>query len=151
MLRSKHPTEDPAAIATGKARAEQRTGITVVGEQEQQPNVTTEPLDAQGQTLEMESLFEEATVKTVIKKSNPQSAAAPSGLRYSQLQAALCDELVEDLAALMTVAFSSRVLPQAFWTLHTRASLLSAWGKKENAGAVSCRRCGRKLTDYFQP
>ena len=31
-LRSKHPTEDPAAIAKGKAQAEQRAGITAVGE-----------------------------------------------------------------------------------------------------------------------
>ena len=38
-LRSKHPTEDPAAIATVKAQAVQRAGITAVGEQEQQPNV----------------------------------------------------------------------------------------------------------------
>ena len=113
-LRGKHPTEDPAAIATGKAQAERRTGITAVGEQEQQPNVTSEPLDAQGQIPEMENLFEEATVKAVIKKANPQSAAGPSGLRYSHLQAALCDELVEDLAAFATLVFSSRVLPQVF-------------------------------------
>ena len=53
MLRGKHPTEDPAAIATGKAQAERRAGITAVGEQEQHPNVTSEPLDAQGQIPEM--------------------------------------------------------------------------------------------------
>ena len=69
-LRSKHPTEDPTAIATGNARAEQRTGITAVGEQEQQPNVTTELLDAQDQIVEMENLFKEATVKAVIKTTN---------------------------------------------------------------------------------
>ena len=40
-LRGKHPTEDPAAIATGKARAEQRAEITAAGEQEQQPNGTS--------------------------------------------------------------------------------------------------------------
>ena len=51
------------------------------------------------------NLFEEATVKAVIKKANPQSAAGPSGLRYSHLQAALCDELVEDLAAFATLVF----------------------------------------------
>ena len=73
MLRSKHRTEDPEAFTTGKARAEQRAGITAVGEQEQQPNVTTERLDAQGQVPEMENLSEEATVKAVIKKANPQS------------------------------------------------------------------------------
>ena len=160
-LRGKHPTEDPAAIAIGKAQAERRAGITAVGEQEQQPNVTSEPLDTQGQIPEMENLFEEATVKAVIKKANPQSAAGPSGLRYSHLQAALCDELVEDLAAFATLVFSSRVLPQVFWTLHTSANL-SALGQKARPvacgdvlrrviGAVFCRRYGRKLADYFQP
>ena len=78
-LRGKHSTESPAAIATGKAQVERRAGITAVGEQEQQPNVTSEPLDAQGQIPEMENLFEEATVKVAIKKANPQSAAGPSG------------------------------------------------------------------------
>ena len=160
-LRSKHPTEDPAAIATVEAQAVQRAGITAVGEQKQQPNVTSELLAAQGQIPEVENLFEEATVKAVTKKANPQSAAGPSGLRYSHLQAALCDELVEDLAAFATLVFSSRVLPQVFWTLHTSADL-SALGKKarpvaygdvlrRNIGAVFCRRYGRKLADYFQP
>ena len=123
-LRSQHPTEDPAAVATGKAKAEHRAGITVaVGEQEQQPNVTSDLLDTQGQVPEMENLFKEATVKAVIKKANPQSAACPSRLRYIHLQAALCDELVEDLAAFATLIFSSRVLLQVFWTLHTSANL----------------------------
>ena len=160
-LRGKHPTEDPAAIATGKAQAERRAGITAVGEQEQQPNVTSEPLDAQGQIPEMENLFEEATVKAFMKKVNLQSAAGPSGLRYSHLQAALCDELVEGLAAFATLVFSSRVLPQVFWTLHTSANL-SALGQKARPvacsdvlrkviGAVFYRRYGRKLADYFQP
>ena len=58
---------------------------------------------------------------TVIKKANPQSAAGPSGLRYSHLQAALCDDLVEDLAAFATLVFSSRVLPPSFLgTAHER-------------------------------
>ena len=160
-LRGRHPTGDPAAIATGKAQAERRADITAVGEQEQQPNVTSElSLDAQGPIPEMENLFEEATVKAV-KKANPQSAAGPSGLRYSHLQAALCDELVEDLAAFATLVFSSRILPQVFWTLHTSANL-SALGQKARPvacgdvlrrviGAVFCRRYGRKLADYFQP
>ena len=85
----------------------------------------------------------------------------PSGLRYSHLQAALCDELVEDLAAFATLVFSSRVLPQVFWILHTSANL-SALGQKARPvacgdvlrrviGAVFCRRYGRKLVDYFQP
>ena len=157
MLRGKHPTEDPAAIASGKAQAERRAGITAVGGQEQQPNVTSELLAAQGQIPEMENLFEKATVKAVIKKVNPQSAAGPSGLRYSHLQAALCDELVED----RRLFFSSRVLPQVFWTLRTSANL-SALGQKARPvacgdvlrrviGAVFCRRYGRKLADYFQP
>ena len=155
-LRGKPPTEDPGAIATGKAQAERRAGITEVGEQEQQPNVTSEPLAAQGQIPEMENLFEEATVKSVIKKANPQSAAGPSGLRYSRLQAALCDKLVEDLAAFATLVFSSCVLPQVFWTLHTSANF-SALGQKARPvacgdvlrsviGAVFCRRYGRKTT-----
>ena len=110
-VRNKHLTEGPAAIATDRAQAEQRAGITAVGEQEQQPNVTCELLDAQGQIPEVENLFDEATVRAVIKKANPQSLAGPSGLRCSHLQAALCDELVEDLAAFATLVFSSRVLP----------------------------------------
>ena len=159
-LRGKHLTEDPAAIATGKAQAERRAGITAIGEQEQQPNVTSEPLDVQGQILEMENLFEEAKAKAVIKKANPQSAAGPSGLRYSHLQTALCNELVEDLAAFARLVFSSRVLPQVFWTLHTIANLF-ALGQKARPvacsdvlrrviGAVFYRRYGRILADYFQ-
>ena len=77
-LRGKYPAEDPAAIARGKAQAERRASITAVGEQEQEPNVTSEPLDAQGQIPEMENLFGEVTVKAVTKKANPQSAAGPS-------------------------------------------------------------------------
>ena len=160
-LRGKHPAEDPAASATGKAQAERRAGITAVGEQDQQLNVTSEPSDAQGQIPDMENLFEEAKVKVVIKKANPQSAAGPSGLRYSHLQAALCDELVEDLAAFATLVFSSRVLPQVFWTLNTSANL-SALAQKARPvacgdvlprviGDVFCRRYGRKLADNFQP
>ena len=160
-LRGKHPTENPAAIASDKAQAERRAGITAVGGQEQQPNVTSEPVVAQGQIPEMEELFEEATVKAVIRTANPQIAAGPSGLRYSHLQAALCDELVEDLAAFATLVFSSRVLPQVFWTLHT-SSNFSTLGQKARPvacgdvlrrviGAVFCHRYGRKLADYFQP
>ena len=123
--------------------------------------MTSEPLVAQGQIPEMENLFEEATVKAVIRKANPQSAAGPSRLSYSHLQAALCDELVEDLAALATLVFSSRVLPQVFWTLHTSANLSALEQKarpvacgdilRRVIGAVFCRRYGRKLADYFQP
>ena len=101
--------------------------------------MTSEPLDAQSQIPEMENFFEEATVN---------------------LQAALCDELVEDLAAFATLIFSSRVLPQVFRTLHTSANLSSSGQKarpvacgdvlRRVIGAVFCRRCGRKLADYFQ-
>ena len=112
-------------------------------------------------TVYIRTYIEEATVKAVMKKVNPQNAAGPSVLRYSHLQAALCDELVEDLAAFAMLVFSSRVLPQLFWTLHTSANL-SALGQKTRPvacgdvlrrviGAVSCRRYGRKLADYFQP
>ena len=160
-LRSKHPIEDHAAIATGKALAEQRAGITVVGEQEQQPNVTTKLLNAQGQIPEMDNLFKEATVKAVITNVNPQNAAGPSELRYSHLRAALCDELVEDLAAFVGLVFSSRVFPHIFWTLNTSADL-SALGEKTRSvscddvlrrvnGTIFCRRYGRKLANYFQP
>ena len=76
--------------------------------------MTAELLDAKGQIPAMENLFEEATVKAVIKNANPQSAARPSGLRHSHQQAALCDELVKDLAAFATLVFSSRVLPHVF-------------------------------------
>ena len=86
--------------------------------------MTSEPLDAQGQIPEVENpIEEEATVKTVTKKANPQSAAGPSGLRYCRLKAALCDEVVEDLAVCVALAFSRRVLPQVFRTLHTSANL----------------------------
>ena len=141
---------------------ERCAGIAAVSEQEQQPNVISEPLDAQGQIPKMENLFEEATVKAVIKKSTPQGAAGPSGLRYSHLQPALCDELVEDLAAFAMFVFSSRILPQVFWTLHTTSANLSVLGQKARPvacgdvlrrviGSVFCRRHGRKLADYFQP
>ena len=123
--------------------------------------MTYELLDAQGQMLDMENLIEEATVRAVIKTASPQSAAGPSGLRYSHLQAPLCDELVEDLAAFATLVFSSRILPRMFWTLHTGANL-SSLGQKARPvaygdvlqriiGAVFCRGYGRKLADYFQP
>ena len=76
--------------------------------------MTYVPLDAQGQIPEVENLFEEATLKAVMKKANQQSAAGPPRLRYSHLQAAMCDELVKDLAAFAALVYSSRVLPQVF-------------------------------------
>ena len=75
--------------------------------------MTSEPLDAQDHIPEMENRFEEAKVKVVIKKANPQSAAGPSGLRYSHLQAALCDELVEDLACFFQPCFPPSILDTA--------------------------------------
>ena len=101
-------------VFAGRSRQKERKIYPKLGEQEQQPNVTSELLDAQGQIPEVENLFEEATVKTIIKKANPQSAPGSSGQRYSHLQAAPCDELVEDLAAFATLVFSRRVLPQVF-------------------------------------
>ena len=97
--------------------------------------MASELLNTEGQIPEMENLFEEAAVKAVIKKANPQRAAGPSELRYSHLQAALCDELVEDLAAFATFVFSRCVLPQGFWTLHTSANLSALWQK---ARPVAC-------------
>ena len=108
----------------------------------------------------MENLIEGTTLKVFIKKVNPQSAAGPFGLGYSHLQAALCDELVEDLAAFATLVVSSRVFLQVFWTLHTsvnRSALEEkarpvAWGDalRKVIGTNFCRRYGRKLADYFQ-
>ena len=123
--------------------------------------MTSELLDAQGQIPEMENLFEETTIEAIIKKANPQSVAGPSGLHYSHLQSALCDELVEDIGAFATLVVSSRVLPQVFRTLHTSTNL-SAFGQKARPmacgdvlrsviGAVFYRRYGRKLIDYLQP
>ena len=106
----------------------------------------------------MENLLEEATVKTIIKNANSFSATGPSRLRYSHLQAALCDGLVEDLAEFATVVVSSLVWPQVFWTFHTSASLSALGRKRETSdvlrrgiGSVFCRQYGTKLADYFQP
>ena len=93
--------------------------------------MTSEPLDTQGQIPEMENLFEEATVKAVIKKANPQSAAGPSGLRYSHLQAALCDELVEDLAAFATLVFPAVFCLKCSGHC-TRALTFPRWGKRRD-------------------
>ena len=86
----------------------------------------------------MENLFEKATVKAVIKKANPQSEASPIGLRYSHLQAALCDELVEDLAAFATLVFAAVFCPK--YSGHcTRALIFPRWGKRDQWRAgMSC-------------
>ena len=53
-LRRKHPSEDPAAIANGKAQAGQRAGTTTVDE-EAKPDETNEPLGhVQGNIQEVE-------------------------------------------------------------------------------------------------
>ena len=89
-------------------------------DEQAQPDETNEPLGhVQGHIQEVEHLFDEAT----LKKANPQSAAGPSGLRYSHLQAAPCDELVEEIAEFAALVFSSRILPEIIWTLHTSANL----------------------------
>ena len=93
--------------------------------------MTSEPLDARGHIPEMKDLFEEATVKAVIKKAIPQSAAGPSGLRYSHLKAALYDELVEELAAFVTLVFPAVFYPK--YSGHcTRALTSPRWGKRRN-------------------
>ena len=74
----------------------------------------TEWLDEQDQIPEMKNLSEDVTIEAVIKKANPQSAAGPSGLRNSHLQAALYDELVEGLTTFATLFYSSRVFPHVF-------------------------------------
>ena len=99
-------------------------------------------------------------LEATIMNTSLQSEAGPSGLRCSHLQAALCEELVKDLATFATLVSHSRVMPHVFWTLHTSANR-SALGQKARTvacgdvlrrviGAVFCRRYGRKLADYFQ-
>ena len=131
-------------------------------DEEVQPDGTNEPLGhVQGHIQEVEHLFDEATLKATIKKVNPLSVAGPSGLRYSHLQVALCDGLVEEIAEFATLVFSSRILPEIFWTLHSSANM-SALGQEARPaacgdvlrrviGAVYCRRYGKKLADYCQP
>ena len=128
-LRGKHPTEDPAAIASGKAQAERRAGITAVGGQEQQPNVTSEPLAAQGQIPEMENLFEEATVKAVIKKANPQSAAGR--LVYATAICRLrCAMNWSRISRRLRRLFCPAVFCPKFSGHCTRALTFPRWGKR---------------------
>ena len=65
----------------------------------------------------MENRFEEFTVKTVIKKANRPSAAGPSGLHYSHLQAALCDGHVENLYEARGALTPTSAGPQDYRTL----------------------------------
>ena len=120
----------------------------------------TERLGAQGQFREMKNLFEEATMKAVIDKASPQSAAGPSVLHYYHLQAAVCNGLVEDLAAFATLVFSSRGLPKDF--RHCTRALNVCVEEKDGASGVRLRlrgsywrrfyrRYDKKLADYSQP
>ena len=78
-------------------------------DEEAQPDGTNEPLGhVQGHIQEVEHLFDEATLKAIIEKADPQSAAGPSGLRYSH------HALVEEIAEFATLVFSSRLLPEIF-------------------------------------
>ena len=108
--------------------------------------MTTEPLDAHGQIPEIGNHFEEATVKAFTKKSNPQSAAGPSGLRHNYPQAVLCDEVVEDFAAIPGLVFSSRGLPQVLRTLHTSANLFVL---EQKARPVACGDALRRVLHRF--
>ena len=159
-LRSKHPTEDPAAIATGKARAGKRAGITAVGEQEQQSNVTSELLDAQRQIPEIENLLEEGTVKAFIKKANSQIAAVRLDYATAICRLHFAINWSRISRRLRRLSFPA-VVCQVFWTLHTSANI-SVLGQKARSvafgdvlrrviGAVFWRRYGRKPADYFQP
>ena len=136
-LRGKHPTEDPAAIATGKAQEEQRAGNTAVGEQEQQPNVTSEPLDAEGQIPEMENLFEEATVKAVIKKANPQQVRLDYATAICRLRCAMNWSRI--LRRLRRLFFPAVFCPK-FSGYCTRALAFPRWGKRRGQwhAVMSC-------------
>ena len=144
-LSSKHLTEDHAAIATGKAQAERRAGIAAAGEQEQQPNVTSELLDAQGQIPEMENFFEKATVKTVIKKANPQSAADPSGLRYTVICRLRCAMNWSRISRrLRRLSFPAVFCPK--YSEHcTRALTFPRWSKRRDQWRA-VMACGELLT-----
>ena len=87
----------------------------------------------------MENLFVEATVKAVIKKANPQCTAGGSGLRYSHLQAALCDELVEDLAASATLV-NGKSLERA-GSITEEVVLCSGLVDDGECSQDYCRRC----------
>ena len=62
-LHSTHHREDPAAMTTGKAQEKQRTGIQQLVEQELLRNVTTEPLDTQGQIERWRTLSKRSRLK----------------------------------------------------------------------------------------
>ena len=142
-LRGKHPTEDPAAIATGKAQAERRAGITAVGEQEQQPNVTSEPLDAQGQIPEMENLFEEATVEAVSRK--PAHKARQVRLNYATTICRLrCAMNWSRISRRLRLLFFPAVFYAKYSGHCTRALTFPRWGKRRGQWRV-VMSCGELL------
>ena len=63
----------------------------------------------------------------------------PFRLRYSHLQAALCNKLVEHLAALATFVSSSHVLAQVFWAKHINERKQTSVGAKGEASGVYWR------------
>lgn len=100
LQRSKHPSEDRAAFAIGKAQAKQRPRIIAV-DVKAQPNKTMVPLEyVQGYLPEMKTRW-----KLSSRRRISQSAAGSSRLRYSHRQAALCEELVEEITEIATLVF----------------------------------------------
>ena len=118
-----------AKTRTSKARAEQRTGITTVGEQEQQPNVTSEWLDAQDQISEMENLFDETTGKLSSRK--PTHNARQVRLDYAtvtfRLRCAMSWSRISRRSR--RLSFLSVLFPK-FSGHCKRALTFSRWGKR---------------------
>ena len=79
-------------------------------------------------------------MKALIKRVNPQTAAGPSGLRYSHLQAALCDDVVEEMAEFAKQDSAASILDIA----HECQTV--CFGAKGEAGRV--RR--RSLKGYWR-
>ena len=94
--------------------------------------MTPEPLAAQGQIPEMENLFEEVTVKAVIKKANPQSAAGPSGLRYSHICRLRCAMSWSRISRRLRCLFFPAVFCPKFSGHCTRALTFPRWGKRRD-------------------
>lgn len=147
MLHSKYLPENQAAIAAYQA--------TVFG------GAQDSPATPQGTIGEVDEPFCLEDVRAVIKKATPLSAPGPYGLRFSNLQDALSDELVKDAANFTRLVLSSTHLPYLFWALPTAVSR-SALGVK--ARQVTCgdvlprtlsatfrRQYGQQLVGYFEP
>ena len=97
----------------------------------------------QGYIRQVEEPFSAEDIRASIKKVSPQSAPGPSGLRFSHLQEALDDDLVEELSNFAKLVFSSSTLPDLFWALHTAANLSALGGAETGAelgqSRVFCR------------